>query len=64
MMVCGHQGHASVPCWYRDEVRERAQDALHRLVGGTKNVPVTRRNLHFTWYRMESGRFEIVAYLS
>ena len=59
-----NEGRCSLACWYRDEVRERAQDALHRLVGGEKNVPITRRNLHFTWYKMESGRYEIVAHLS
>ena len=58
------KGKTSIPCWYHDREREQAQDALHRLVGESKNVPVTRRNLHFTWYRMESGRYEIVAYLS
>ena len=64
MIFHSAEGRMRIACWYRDTVREQAQDALHRLIGEEKRVPLTARYLNFTWYKMESGNYEIVAYLS
>ena len=66
ILVCGREGRAVVPCWYLDPEKLAALDAVVRLIGAHEapEVVPTHRALTFTWYRMPSGRYEIVAYLS
>ena len=64
MLVCGHEGKTTVACWFMSKERMAAADAYERLTTNKMDVPSTRRCLFFTWYRMPSGRYEIVAYLS
>ena len=64
-MVCGHEGRANVPLRHLDMETWRANDAAARLGGWSSPHVIPQEGaLTFTWYRMPSGRFEVVAYVS
>jgi hypothetical protein len=64
-IVCGHEGRASVPLLHMDHDEALRRDAVERLGGESAKYTIgTASALTFTWYRMPSGRFEVVAYVA
>jgi hypothetical protein len=64
-LVCGHEGRAVVPLRHLDQTANQALEAASRLVGQSPpHVIPGSATLTFSWYRMPSGRFEVVAYVS
>lgn len=63
-LVCGHEGRAIVPLTRTDPDAHAYARAVDNLGGRARQPRAFDGGLTFTWYRMESGRFEIVAYVS
>lgn len=64
-IVCGASGRATVPLVHVGHDEARARDAAKRL--GDEDVKPVRGTQHvlvYTWHRMPSGRYEVVAYVS
>lgn len=64
ILVCGRQGRAVVPLTRMDPDAVAYARAADALGGQTRAPRAFNGALTFTWYQMESGRYEVVAYVT